>query len=201
MDSLAEFVDFQSPPDSMYYLYGDVEQYFSESQSPDNSTYDTTSAGDSSISSRYPSPVHEDGESADSTEPPKTAPKRKRENRYKNAPPAVLSRRRAQNRASQRAYRERKDQRIKDLEQMLNDAKQRNEVLTQAYATLHAEYVALKSSQVADPETATTSYPQHYDMTYAGHLANNGLGTGSIDGLDMDLFVYSDAVNAAAYPL
>ncbi len=52
----------------------------------------------------------------------------------------VVQRRRAQgNRASQRACRERKDQRIKDLEQMLNDAKQRNDVLSQAYAALHAE--------------------------------------------------------------
>jgi hypothetical protein len=59
-------------------------------------------------------------------------------------------RRRAQNRASQRAYRERKDQRIKDLETMLNDAKSRNEVLTQAYATLHSEYIALKSSQLKE---------------------------------------------------
>jgi hypothetical protein len=102
-----------------------------------------------------------------------------------------VQRRRAQNRASQRAYRERKDQRIKDLEQMLNDAKQRNEVLTQAYATLHAEYVALKSSQIADP----SSYPQHYDMAYGTAPPAMGLTPG-VDGLDMDLFVYSESVNA-----
>ena len=48
--------------------------------------YDTT-AGDS----RYPSPGHEEGESADPSEQQKPAAKRKRENRYKNAPPAVLS--------------------------------------------------------------------------------------------------------------
>ncbi|KAK4104166.1 hypothetical protein N658DRAFT_419534 [Parathielavia hyrcaniae] len=228
MDSLAEFVDFPSPAGSMYYLYGDAEQYLSESQSPDNSTvslsapdgytYDTTSAGDSSISSRYPSPGHEDGEEdcADSTEHAKSAaPKRKRENRYKNAPPAVLSRRRAQNRASQRAYRERKDQRIKDLEQMLGNAKQRNEGLTQAYATLHAEYVALKSSRLVDDDhhqhagttTTTTAYPsqqqQHYDMAaYAAGLAGSSSGLGDGRGLDLDLFVYSDALNAvAAYAL
>jgi hypothetical protein len=104
-----------------------------------------------------------------------------------------VQRRRAQNRASQRAYRERKDQRIKDLEQMLNDAKQRNEVLTQAYATLHAEYVALKSSHITDP--AAGSYPQHYDMTYST-APPMALSHAGVDGLDMDLFVYSDAVNA-----
>ncbi len=47
----------------------------------------------------------------------------------------LIKRRRAQNRASQRAYRERKDQRMKDLEQMLKDTKQRNDILSQAPAS------------------------------------------------------------------
>jgi hypothetical protein len=93
-------------------------------------------------------------------------------------------RRRAQNRASQRAYRERKDQRIKDLEQMLNDAKQRNDVLSQAYAELHAEYVALKASQLKDH-----GYPQHVDVAYSDPHSIE-LGTGL--GLDLDMFTYSD---------
>ncbi|KAK4156251.1 hypothetical protein C8A00DRAFT_41218 [Chaetomidium leptoderma] len=200
METIGNFVDFPSPPNSMYYVYGDSEQYLSESQSPNNSVK-------SSLSSRYPSPGHEDGDAADPTDQQKPASKRKRENRYKNAPPAVLSRRRAQNRASQRAYRERKDQRIKDLEQLLDDAKQRNDVLSQAYATLHAEYVALKTSEISDQ-----SYPhQQYDMMPYGSGApngsSNGMGlnhhTGSVDGLDgsgMDMFVYSD-LNAAGYTL
>jgi AP-1-like transcription factor len=33
---------------------------------------------------------------------------------------------------------------------MLNDAKSRNEVLTQAYASLHAEYVQLKASELKE---------------------------------------------------
>ncbi|KAK0384914.1 hypothetical protein NLU13_7393 [Sarocladium strictum] len=79
-----------------------------------------------------------------------TKPKRRRENRYKNAPPAVISRRRAQNRASQRAYRERKDQRIRDLEELLEEAHQKEETLNQAFLTLQAEYdrlVAKSQSQ------------------------------------------------------
>jgi len=197
MEDLGNYVDFPSPPNSMYYVYGDGEQYLSESQSPNNSAYDNTSAGDS----RYPSPGHEDGESADASEQQKPAAKRKRENRYKNAPPAVLSRRRAQNRASQRAYRERKDQRIKDLEQMLNDAKQRNDVLSQAYATLHAEYVALKSSHIGE-----TSYPQQFDssMPYgSGAPGSMGLNANSgVEGLEgMDMFVYGDMSASAGYPL
>ncbi|KAL2264855.1 hypothetical protein VTJ83DRAFT_7365 [Remersonia thermophila] len=170
MTEMAGFTDFPSPPGSMYYVYGaESEPYLSESNSsPNNSTYDVTSATDGNLSSRYPSPAHEEGEPGDPAEPPKPPPKRKRENRYKNAPPAVLSRRRAQNRASQRAYRERKDQRIKDLEQMLNDAKQRNLVLTQAYAALHAEYVALKTSSQM-PGDASSSYhpPPGFDPAVA----------------------------------
>lgn len=51
-------------------------------------------AGESGISSRYPSPGQEDdgeADSAESAQQQKPAAKRKRENRYKNAPPAVLS--------------------------------------------------------------------------------------------------------------
>ncbi|KAL2129886.1 hypothetical protein VTI74DRAFT_7178 [Chaetomium olivicolor] len=185
MEDLSKFIDFPSPPNSMSYLYGDSEHYLSESQSPNNSAYDTTSAGDSSLSSRYPSPGQDDRDSAESTAQQKPAAKRKRENRYKNAPPAVLSRRRAQNRASQRAYRERKDQRIKDLEQMLSNAKERNDVLSQAYAALHAEYIALKSSQISDQ-----NYPQDFDLTY-GSAPNMAYQAG-VDGFDMDSFVYTD---------
>ncbi|KAK3309060.1 uncharacterized protein B0T15DRAFT_128129 [Chaetomium strumarium] len=189
MEDLGNFVDFPSPPHSLYYAYGDSEPHASEFQSPSDSVYDTTSAAESGISSRYPSPGHEEGDSSESTQQQKPAAKRKRENRYKNAPPAVLSRRRAQNRASQRAYRERKDQRIKDLEQMLNDAKQRNDVLSQAYAALHAEYAALKASQASEP---SPSYSQRYDLqTYSGGGPSMGLPAGA-DSLDMDMFVYHD---------
>jgi len=199
MGDLGNFADFPSPPNSMYYVYGDHEPYLSESQSPNNSAYDTT-AGDS----RYPSPGHEEGESADPSEQQKPAAKRKRENRYKNAPPAVLSRRRAQNRASQRAYRERKDQRIKDLEGMLTDAKQRNDVLSQAYAALHAEYVSLKSSQIND-----ASYPPQYSsMPYGGAGSSSAPGSmglnaaaSGVDGLEgIDMYVYGD-LNTAGYTL
>lgn len=59
--------------------------------------------------------------------------------------PPFHQRRRAQNRASQRAYRERKDQRIKDLEVLLAEEKQRNDSLGQAYTALHAEYTRLRT--------------------------------------------------------
>ncbi|KAL2167621.1 hypothetical protein VTG60DRAFT_1057 [Thermothelomyces hinnuleus] len=198
MGDLGHYVDFPSPPNSMSYVYGDGDQYLSESQSPNNSAYENnTSAGDS----RYPSPRQEEGESAEAPEPQKPAAKRKRENRYKNAPPAVLSRRRAQNRASQRAYRERKDQRIRDLEQMLNEAKQRNDVLSQAYAALHAEYIALKSSQLGD-----TSCPQQFG---GGLLCSGGTPVitplnagGGVDGLEgLDMYADGDMSTPTGYTL
>jgi AP-1-like factor len=177
--------DVPSPSNSLYYMYGgEADQYLesntSESQSPSSSLYDMATGADySSISNVYPSP--EPGEDEQPSAQQKPAAKRKRENRYKNAPPSVLSRRRAQNRASQRAYRERKDQRIKDLEQMLSDAKQRNDVLGQAYAALQAEYIALKTSQYKD-----ASY--HADLSY-----NPAVGmTTTNDDLNLDMYVYSD---------
>ncbi|KAH6631027.1 hypothetical protein B0J18DRAFT_408176 [Chaetomium sp. MPI-SDFR-AT-0129] len=189
MEVLGDFVDFPSPPPSMYYVYGEQEPYLSESsQSPNNSSYDRGSVGDS----RYPSPGQDENEPAESSEQQKPAAKRKRENRYKNAPPAVLSRRRAQNRASQRAYRERKDQRIKDLEQMLSDAKQRNDVLSQAYASLHAEYLNLKSTPLGD-----ASYPPQFDSIPYGNGNAHGttmpMNPSGVDGIGgVDMFVYGD---------
>ncbi|KAK3325450.1 hypothetical protein B0H66DRAFT_124395 [Apodospora peruviana] len=190
MEDYSNMLDLPSP-----YMYGDAEHYLdtngSESQSSVNSPYDMSSLADlNSFSSVYPSPDSEEESSQPATQQ-KPAAKRKRENRYKNAPPSVLSRRRAQNRASQRAYRERKDQRIKDLEQMLNDAKQRNDVLGQAYAALHSEYISLKSSHYKD---------QAYHSSDA-HLSYNPSmsvsGSNSNDRLDMDLYVYPDMTSGS----
>lgn len=69
---------------------------------------------------------------------------------------------------------------------MLNDAKSRNDVLSQAYAELHAEYVKLKTSQINEAQ----QYPAEiqFDPTTIGMTANN-------DRLDMDMYVYSDMNN------
>jgi AP-1-like factor len=64
---------------------------------------------------------------------------------------------------------------------MLSDAKQRNDVLGQAYAALQAEYIALKTSQYKD-----ASY--HADLSY-----NPAVGmTTTNDDLNLDMYVYSD---------
>jgi len=62
----------------------------------------------------------------------------------KKVTPAVLSRRRAQNRASQRAYRDRKDRRVKDLEEQLDAMSKKHEKLTEDHATLSAAHEALQ---------------------------------------------------------
>lgn len=89
-----------------------------------------------------------------------------------------MQRRRAQNRASQRAYRERKDQRIKDLEALLTDAQQKNNVLTQAYSSLQAEYMKLKSEQ----DTATQY--QQAGLAYDPLITTNAG--------EMDMYLYND---------
>jgi AP-1-like transcription factor len=118
MEDLNGLLDMPSPTNSSHYMYGDAEQYLdtattSESQSPVDSQvscsclcqtrafpewpsddmyqYDIAYLPDmSNISNVYPSPGRED-ESERASQPQKPAAKRKRENRYKNAPPSVLS--------------------------------------------------------------------------------------------------------------
>ncbi|CAJ2502875.1 Uu.00g102690.m01.CDS01 [Anthostomella pinea] len=182
MDEITVIVDLPSPSNPSFCVYGDTELYF-DSTSTSSSTSPMASPYDLAFSGVYASPEYTDGSGdANQTESQQTASKpatkRKRENRYKNAPPSVLSRRRAQNRASQRAYRERKDQRIKDLETLLSEADQKNDVLNQAYASLQAEYVKLKSDQGAAPQ-----YPPPglaYDPTI-------GAAAG-----EMELYLYDD---------
>lgn len=102
-----------------------------------------------------------------------------------------MQRRRAQNRASQRAYRERKDQRIKDLEVLLTEAQQRNDVLSQAYGALQAEYLRLKSEQ--GPATAQGQ------MLDLGFDPTMGSAVGGVEGVDMELYLASDATGYTAY--
>lgn len=71
---------------------------------------------------------------------------------------------------------------------MLNDAQQRNDVLNQAYAVLHAEYVSFKTNQIKDQ-------PYHHqqpELTYSSSQHSiHGLSTAP-DALDMELYVYPD---------
>jgi AP-1-like factor len=133
--------------------------------------------------------------SEDATAPAATKPKRRRENRYKNAPPAVISRRRAQNRASQRAYRERKDQRIRDLEDLLEEAHRKEETLTQAFQTLQTEYDRLISDQSRAASLDGGPFSEH--IFSSSELGGDGTGGGSGVGGSMSGFEFLDGVQNA----
>ncbi|KAK1780765.1 hypothetical protein QBC45DRAFT_94593 [Copromyces sp. CBS 386.78] len=192
MEDFNHFVDMPTSESSIRCMHAESDQYLdahsSGSQSSGNSPCDMASLMDPNMyTGVYQGLESEDESSQQPTQEQK--PKRKRENRYKNAPPSVLSRRRAQNRASQRAYRERKDQRIKDLEQMLNEAKQHNNALRQAYAALQAEYEALKASQFKDVgyTTASNLTYQHAPLP----TTSAAMGSTAFD-LDFKLYGYPE---------
>ncbi|ATY65750.1 hypothetical protein A9K55_001315 [Cordyceps militaris] len=88
------------------------------------------------------SPSFQDTDTTPSAEAPKK-PRRSRPNRYKNAAPAVIQRRRAANRKSQQAYRKRKDDRIAELEELLDQAARRAHDMNRAYVRLRAGYEQL----------------------------------------------------------
>ncbi|KAG9234877.1 putative AP-1-like transcription factor [Amylocarpus encephaloides] len=56
----------------------------------------------------------------------------------------VHSRRRAQNRASQRAFRDRKEKHMRELEQRLGELESRHTTLSQSYESLQVEYSSVK---------------------------------------------------------
>ncbi|WYZ41594.1 hypothetical protein EsH8_V_000489 [Colletotrichum jinshuiense] len=203
MDDMDAFLEMEAP-----YVYDEPEHYqdtasSSESTSPIMSSFDMTFVSDfnGAEQSIYPSPMSSTRDTA-SPQPPtdektatgKAPAKRKRENRYKNAPPSVLSRRRAQNRASQRAYRERKDQRIKDLEVLLDEQKQKNDSLSQAYSALHAEYLKLRGAQARAQQMPR--HPPGPPMAYDTTAAHMGMPThpGTMDFPD-NMFMYQDMQN------
>ncbi|KIM96595.1 hypothetical protein OIDMADRAFT_44672 [Oidiodendron maius Zn] len=71
--------------------------------------------------------------------------RRRKYNRSDKAIPAhVHSRRRRQNRASQKAFRERKEKRMKETEEKLIGLQGRHNELTQSYERLQVEYSAMK---------------------------------------------------------
>ncbi|KAI2623771.1 hypothetical protein GGS21DRAFT_332135 [Xylaria nigripes] len=147
-----EFPEFGSPRSSPISTF-EKDIYPFDSDGPPINIIRDTSSHDRSFRLEYGPSEHikEMMTEIIKSEPslPAPKPKHKRENRYKNAPPSVLSRRRAQNRASQRAYRERKDQRIKDLEVILSETQKKFESLQQAYAVLQAEYLNFKNQPPA----------------------------------------------------
>ncbi|KAJ2894517.1 hypothetical protein MKZ38_007467 [Zalerion maritima] len=203
---MGALLDIPSPAESLD-LYGDVEPYVetstSGSQSPVESTFDFSFPTGLGIVGAIPTPAaspslnaepkEEAPQDEQKTPAKKSTPKRKRENRYKNAPPAVLSRRRAQNRASQRAYRERKDQRIKDLEVMLDEQKQKFDQLSQAFEALQQQHSRLAKPRPTHQQRSL-SQPQ-VSLPYNMIMAMNGAID---DGMDQ-LYAYQS--NMGGFPM
>ncbi|KAK2738079.1 hypothetical protein CKAH01_07457 [Colletotrichum kahawae] len=106
------------------------------------SSVDTNKAGDS----------HDDCSHSSTSESSldKASQKSRRANRYKNCSETVLSKRRAQNRANQRAYRKRKEQRLEELQQQIDDMHQKNDALCCAYRLLANECCRLRAGQVTE---------------------------------------------------
>ncbi|KAL6824769.1 hypothetical protein J3E69DRAFT_337384 [Trichoderma sp. SZMC 28015] len=78
----------------------------------------------------------------DTTRAPRNAP-RKRPGRYKNAPAHVLNRRREQCRVAQQKHRQRKDNRIAQLEKELKTLKEEHQIVLNAYMLLDKAYKAI----------------------------------------------------------
>jgi len=70
--------------------------------------------------------------------------RRRKNGSKKNVSSHVHLRRRAQNRASQRAFRDRKEKHMKGLEQRLGELEGRHTDLSRAYETLQVEYSSVK---------------------------------------------------------
>ncbi|KIM96976.1 hypothetical protein OIDMADRAFT_96629, partial [Oidiodendron maius Zn] len=85
-------------------------------------------------------PVQSDIQEIDKTEEWKMG----KEGNKRAIPHHILLRRRAQNRASQRAFRKRKEKRMKDIEEQLTDLQERHSELIQMYKTLQLECSATR---------------------------------------------------------
>ncbi|PON27764.1 hypothetical protein TGAM01_v203531 [Trichoderma gamsii] len=120
---------------------------------------------------------------ADDTSGNKKNAVEKRKARSKNASPAARTRRRAQNRVSQRIYRERKAKRILELEQSLIDARGKLETLKRAFDTLDAENSLLKAvwwqSNYVDMSYAIVGQPRGETMIFTAPEAAGGESTDS----------------------
>ncbi|KAF4778834.1 hypothetical protein HER10_EVM0011209 [Colletotrichum scovillei] len=111
--------------------------------------------------------------------------KGRRGNRYKNCSESVLSKRRAQNRANQRAYRKRKESRLEELQAQIQDMSQKNDALCCAYRLLANECYRLRASQQM-PNAVAGQIPAWDLMNNTN--ANNGAGSLALDMSALDAY-------------
>ncbi|KAI7780684.1 hypothetical protein LA080_015843 [Diaporthe eres] len=123
-------------------------------------------------------------------------PKKKRGD-SKNKEEEHASRRRTQNRASQRAYRERRENRLQELEAQVQEAEMLNQTLTAAYQELRAEMDSLQAEKAQEQYYASMAAaqagPSSYDASYEGTPASGGTSTGYGQQADPSLWAYDSS--------
>ncbi|KAK1477214.1 hypothetical protein CCUS01_05032 [Colletotrichum cuscutae] len=112
--------------------------------------------------------------------------KGRRGNRYKNCSESVLSKRRAQNRANQRAYRKRKESRLEELQAQIQDMSQKNDALCCAYRLLANECYRLRASQQMSAAAVAGQAPAWDLMSNTN--ANDGAGSLALDMSALDAY-------------
>jgi AP-1-like factor len=96
----------------------------------------------------------------------------------------IHQRRRAQNRASQRAFRDRKEKRMKEINEKLAELQGEHSDLTRSYETLQAEYAMVKQELEALRRTYESVSPE-----FSSHVASE-LGTWQCWGAPSDPFLF-----------
>ncbi|KAI0972290.1 hypothetical protein F4678DRAFT_57001 [Xylaria arbuscula] len=172
-------VDLQSTQQIDATLFHPTQQLLQMSPSSSDLEFQFPSAGVSSPAVSLPEGVTPPSVATTETPPPEK-PKRKRVNRYKNASESVLHRRREQNRCSQRAYRERKDQRIKELE--VRVVEQDDEIRQLKHRLKERDLQLLQVS--VDQLESVMCYPNnerfHYQGTLESQQAYNAVVSGNL---------------------
>ncbi|KAK5081897.1 hypothetical protein LTR70_006516 [Exophiala xenobiotica] len=86
--------------------------------------------------------------------------------------PNTHMRRRAQNRASQRAFRERKEKHVKGLEHQLEELHEKHQDLLQSY-TKQADEVSRLNSRIAELSTELTTMRQCQDSSFSDLITSD----------------------------
>ncbi|OBT91978.1 hypothetical protein VE01_09962 [Pseudogymnoascus verrucosus] len=116
--------------------------------------------------------------------------RRKKSTGDKLFPPYVNLRRRAQNRASQRKFRARKAERMKEIEEGLMELQEQHSALTLSYQTLQVEYATAKQELATLRTKHTSEFPE---STYSGSGIREweGCQTRTSDPLPFDVSTFS----------
>jgi len=100
--------------------------------------------------------------------------RRRRNPKDKNVSSQVHSRRRAQNRASQRAFRDRKEKHVKELEHKLQDLEEKHNNLSESHEQLQQEYdTARKQLARLTQENESLRGPKGSSSITSGLLASD----------------------------